>query len=128
MKKNHVLIVFFLAVVISVCMNVKIDTKTDSAIGFTLMNIEALADAADETTQCPDYNYVPDHFIEAKAGKISAQCTMAGQITVSDSTITGSFTFGQSYMVNIETKNCTGHQKGACCDQRQVGVHLLSVA
>lgn len=126
MKKIYVIITLLLPLVIAVFINVKIGTKMSDATSLTLKNIEALADGEEGTT-CPDYNYVPNRYIVAKPGKISAQCNVAGQIVVNDSTITGSFTYGTSYNVNIETKNCSGTQKGACCDQRQVGVHILSI-
>lgn len=97
--------------------------KQQKLSALTLANIEAITD--EETTVCPDYNYVPDHYIEATAEAINTTCSKKGELQVGSHIIHGSFDRGEQYVVVIETKNCDGQQKGACCDQREVGVSIV---
>lgn len=89
-----------------------------------LVNLEALTND-DEVTKCPDYNYVPDHFIIAETITDNATCTKKGSIQVGTHIFHGDYEKGQEYTVVIEEKNCFGEQKGACCDQREVGVRIV---
>lgn len=71
------------------------------------------------------FNYVPGRFIEAEAISGTATCTINGKLTVNGVTVEGGYEKGRNYTVNLEVKNCSGKQKHACCDQRQVGVKVL---
>ena len=92
-----------------------------------LANVEALAQYNPETgiTQCPDYNYVPDHYLTAKTGEaVTTTSDKNGQIEVAG-IVKGGFGSEKTVTVVPVTYNCDGEAKGACCDQRLVRADLL---
>ena len=90
-------------------------------------NAEALSLMEESTTKCPSYKYVPDHFIVATSSTASGTCNVDGELTVGENTVSGSFKKGKTYVVVITTKNFDGLQKGACCNQKDVGVSIKKV-
>lgn len=92
-----------------------------------LANVEALSHDEDNgQTKCPDYNYVPDHYIVATERVENVVCDKNGELQVGSNILRGSFEKGQIYIVVIEIKNCSGQAKGACCNQGDVGVKIVS--
>ncbi len=91
-----------------------------------LANIEALAaDESGKETKCPDYNYVPDHYLRVDSEVIMVVCSRRGEISIGNTTFHGSYNRNEEYPVIIQTKNCSEVQKGACCDQREIGVSYV---
>ena len=96
-------------------------------------NLEALTQNDVNTTQCPDFNYVPNRFLEVKIETYNVKCVKKGELNVNvnlteggSGILKGNYDKGYIYPVIIEIKNCTGRENGSCCDQREVGAKLIS--
>lgn len=101
--------------------------RSTYAESLLMENAEALSLMEESTTKCPSYKYVPDHFIVATVSTTSGTCNVDGELTVGEKTVSGNFKKGKTYVVVITTKNCDGIQKGACCNQKDVGVSVKKV-
>lgn len=98
-------------------------------------NLEALTQNDVNTTQCPDFNYVPNRFIEVKIEIYNVRCDKKGELNVNvnvnlteggSGILKGNYEKDYIYPVIIEIKNCSGQENGSCCDQRIVGAKLIS--
>lgn len=90
-----------------------------------LANVEALAHGENKgETSCPDFNYVPNHYITSSTKTESITSNSNGEITVLGQTI-GGYAKNTLITVLIEEKNCDGKAEGSCCDQREVGASIL---
>ena len=89
-----------------------------------IANVEALTDDQ-ERPKSPDYNYVPDHYIEVECIRCDVTCTKRGELQIGSHILSGSYERGQNYTIIYELKNCDGVQDGACCGQREVGMHIV---
>lgn len=102
--------------------NSRLSQEGRSAI--TLENIEVLA-SNDEVTKCPDVNYVPDRFLESSGVQSATyRSNERGEINIGG-IIKGGYEKNKDVSVSVETFNCSGIQKGACCDQRKVGTKVI---
>ena len=119
--KNRIFLSVAIGVLV-VC--IYINTSYIPISSLRLRNIEALAQV--ESTVCPDYNYVPDVSIHAEEIRTNVECSTNGEISVGGEKIKGSYKRGKSYEILYEKKNCDQPAKGACCDQRQVGIRLVN--
>lgn len=89
-------------------------------------NLESLTKAPEKeehVTECKS-NWVPDRYIVVSSESEKITCTVDGKLSINDSTISGEYHKKKEYLVTIITKNCSGVQEGACCDQDKVGVEI----
>lgn len=100
-------------------------TPNSNLNALTLINIEALSQDK-EATKCPDFNYVPDHFLSAKVESFTVSSSEEGELTILGISF-GSYEKNKEYTAIIETKDCDQKQDGACCDQREVGSTVLNI-
>lgn len=124
MKEKMIFAVVAVMAVISCYMAYTTQDKHSKPNALALANIEALS--GEEDSPCPDYNYVPNHYLEVYNETVSVTCSREGEISFGSGTITGSFKKGNVYSIVIEVKNCSGESYGACCDQRRVGSSIIS--
>lgn len=99
------------------------------------LNTNILAQAggafADETSggsttvTCPDANYAPNMRIYAVAETVTIHQIKAGTSLSWYQQYVLNFTYNEECNTITETKNCVG-SVGACCDQRGVGVTVLT--
>ena len=78
----------------------------------------------DDGGGCPDYNYVPDRFIEVTVESFQVTSDANGNIQIGDF-IKGGYAKNTTYWILLAIYNCSGEQEGACCDQREVRVEFL---
>lgn len=78
-----------------------------------------------EDAKCPDFNYVPNRTIHAEKSDSKIHSNANGELVINGVLKVG-FRKNTDYPVIIETKNCSKPASGACCDQRQVGVKIVS--
>ena len=77
-------------------------------------------------SHCPSPDYVPNRFIEVVTTTTTGTSNLDGSITVENgNTYSGEFTKGKTYIVVISTKNCSGREQGACCNQKDVGTTVI---
>ena len=95
-----------------------------------LANVEALAQDNNPDkgiTQCPDYNYVPNHYLETKVEEpVTRTSNKNGEIEV-DGIVKGGYESNKQITVIPVSYNCNGEAIGACCDQRLVRVEFRKV-
>ena len=93
-------------------------------------NIEALSQSEGEgsTNHCPNYDYVPNHYIECQEITTTVTCTTNGEIAVNGKIFTGNYKRNKQYTVVYAKYNCSGFQPGACCDQNRVRIELVSAS
>jgi len=123
MKKKIFGLFAIVIIAVVAAFNVNLAMKDNGESALILANIEALAqNEGEETkTKCPNEDYVPDKYIET-TGPTEAKYTAdkEGSITIGDKKI-GGYQKGETIIITVETFNCSGQQKGACCDQKSVG-------
>ena len=78
-------------------------------------NLEALTQNDVNTTQCPDFNYVPNRFLEVKIEIYNVQCVKKGELNVNvnlteggSGILKGNYEKGYIYPVIIEIKIVLG--------------------
>lgn len=76
-------------------------------------------------TKCPDHNYVPNRAIAAVESTSTVTSNANGEITINGVLKIG-YGKNKSYPIVVETKNCSDPADGSCCDQREVGVKVIS--
>ena len=104
----------------------QVNAKPENSI--LAKNIEALSqnEGGSTTNHCPNYDYVPNHYIECQEITIAVTCTTNGEITVNGKIFTGNYKRNKEYTVVYAKYNCSGFQEGACCDQNRVRIELVS--
>ena len=91
-----------------------------------MANVEALTSEEVGNNHCPSPDYVPNRFIEVVTTTATGTSNLDGSITVENgNTYSGEFTKGKTYIVVISTKNCSGREQGACCNQKDVGTTVI---
>lgn len=116
MKIKIVVLSFIVVIFIAMCYTVCL-SKSTKAYGINLSsNIESLAN-----TECPDYNYVPDRYIEYEKVTATFTANSSGGITIGGITMFG-YEANVSVKLSVFMKNCSGKEIGACCDQREIGL------
>ena len=99
--------------------------ETAKLSDLALKNIEALADGESvSSNNCPDFNYVPNHYLEVVLGTVSVKSDREGNISIGD-VVYGGYKKNTEYNIPVEIKNCSGIQEGACCDQREIGITIV---
>lgn len=118
-------VIYFFSVGIIMMLVLFINSRlSQDGSAITLENIEALAEN-DEITKCPDENYTPDRYIVSGGVKSAIyRSNERGEISVAG-VIKGGYEKNKDVTVSVETFNCSGTQKGSCCDQRQVGTRVI---
>ncbi|NLV52184.1 MAG: hypothetical protein GXY64_02830 [Bacteroidales bacterium] len=127
MKKKMFLLLCIAAVSIVAFVGAKsFKTNVSESDYLLLANVEALGNPTEGTTKCKNSNWVPDRFLEAVDRTEQGTSHTKGEITVESDgkTYSGNFEKDHTYIIVITTKNCSGMQTGACCDQRKVGTTI----
>ena len=70
-------------------------------------------------SNCPDYHFVPDRYIEVKVETITCTADNEGYISIGKDA-RGGYKRNKDYQIGVSVYNCSGTQNGACCDQRNV--------
>ena len=58
-------------------------------------------------------------------GKSNANNASTDITVENGNTYSGEFSKGKTYIVVISTKNCSGREQGACCNQKDVGTTVI---
>lgn len=127
MKKKLFYATCIIAIAFFASLNYKMVKSNNGTNYLSFANLEALAveNPEDNDDKCSGTNLVPDRYLESVVSSGTTTCTVNGSITIGGTTLTGGYEKGKEYSISIQNKNCSGRQKGACCDQDKVGASVL---
>ena len=98
--------------------------KTKSEFSYLLMqNVEALA-KLESWKDCGDPKYTPNGSIDVEQIETSVVANSNGELHILENTFAG-YDAGKEYVVLYAKKNCK-EWDGACCDQTDVGISVVS--
>lgn len=115
MKKTIILSIALVCFALGTSLSINSKTKRNMN-SLASANFEALAD-----TECPDFNYVPNRFLEAELVDRTFTANASGEITIGGITHNG-FKANVTVTISVVMRNCSGQETGACCDQRNIGI------